>query len=85
MPQDFCPDFRQKKLSEIGTVWEWDTTELYEIQTSLGSRHSLYKRKQIYIFTKGVELTKSLFHLSTASKVFALLQSQTIKAPTAPL
>ena len=52
--QDFCPDFRQKKVSKIGTkvprfqtvseietVWEWDTTELSEIQTSSHFRHSL--------------------------------------------
>ena len=42
MSQDFCPDFRHKIVSEIGTVWEWDTTELSEIQTSLDFRHSLY-------------------------------------------
>ena len=47
MSQHFWPNFRQKKvskigtkvsrfqtLSKIGTVGEWDTTELSEIQTS---------------------------------------------------
>ena len=29
-------------MSEIGTVWEWDKTELFEIQTSSDFRHSLY-------------------------------------------
>ena len=45
MSQDFCPNFRKVSkirtkvsrfhtVSEIGTVWEWETTELSEIQTS---------------------------------------------------
>ena len=58
MSQDFCPDFRQRNVSEIGTkvmqfqtvseietVWEWDTTELSEIQTSSNFRHSLHLKE----------------------------------------
>ena len=35
-------DFRQKKVSEIQTVWKRNATELSEIQTSSDFRHSLY-------------------------------------------
>ena len=34
--------FGFQTASGIGTAWEWDTTELYEIQTSSDFRHSLY-------------------------------------------
>ena len=35
-------DFRQKKVSEIQTVWKRNATEVSEIQTNLDFRHSLY-------------------------------------------
>ena len=35
-------DFRQKKVTEIQTVWKQDPIELSEIQTSSDFRHSLY-------------------------------------------
>ncbi len=41
-------------------------------------------RRKLMNFTLGY-FTRSLFHLSTASKVLALLESNTMKAPTAPL
>ena len=37
----YSPNFRQTKVSEIGTVWEWGKSELSEIQTSSIFRHSL--------------------------------------------
>ena len=46
MHKSYDSDPRQKKVSEIGTVWEWDTTELSEIQTSSDFRHSLYSETQ---------------------------------------
>ena len=33
-------DFRQKKVSDIQTVWKQDTIELSETQTSSDFRHS---------------------------------------------